>query len=161
MNTPTTFPPDVAPLVERIMAICREQLTEGAVTPVTYVIDSKEQLLVPVEQHMPAKIATDIAGAMVRWTATTIHADMTIAVSEAWSLSSADSPRYREIIDQYGSIGDYPGKLDVLMVNVQTRAGCWRGRAPIETRGQARRCGALEVIRVEPPPASFLDDPVR
>lgn len=161
MNSPTTFPPAVAPLVERIMAICREQLTEGGITPVTYVIDSRQELLVPVEQQMPARVVSDIAGAMARWTATTIHADLTITVAEAWSLSAADSGRYREIVEQYGSIGDYPGKLDVLLVTVQTRDGCWRGRAPITTRGHARRCGALEVVRLDPAPPGVLDDPVR
>lgn len=145
----TAFPPDVQPLIDKVLAICREQMTEGTVTPVTYVIESKSRLLVPVEMHMPDNVAKDISAALVRMTAKSIKADMTIMVTEAWSLSAADAARHAEIVEQYGSIGEYPGKLDILMVTVQTRAGHWMARAPIETRGQARRCGELEVMRAE------------
>jgi hypothetical protein len=143
----TTFPADVQPLVDRILALCREQMTEGAVTPVTYVIDSAKQTMVPVEMHMPNAIAKDVAAALVRWTAKNIKADMTIMVTEAWSLSQKDAKHYNAIIEQYGSIGEYPGHLDILMVQVETRAGHWMGRAPIETKGKARRCGPLEVVK--------------
>lgn len=157
----TTFPPEVQPLVDKILALCREQMTEGTVKPVTYVIDTAKKVMVPVEMYMPNNVAKDVAAALVRWTAKNMKADATIMVTEAWSLSEADSKHYQAIMDKYGSIGEYPGKLDVLMVSVQTRAGAWTGRAPIETKGEARRCGPLEVIRPNISTGrlmNFLDD---
>lgn len=143
----TTFPADLAAQVDKVLAICRAQMTEGAVAAVTYVIDSRTGTMVPVEMHMPNEVSKDISAAMVRWTAKNMKADATIMVNEAWTLSREDLQRHAEIIARYGSIRDYPGKLDVLMVQVQTRAGHWLGRAPIEHAGDARRCGPMEVIR--------------
>jgi hypothetical protein len=147
MSDDTTFPAAVAPLVEDVLTTCRAQLTEGPVTATTYIVNSSAKTITPVEMYMPTEVAKDMSADVARWMAKNAKADATIAVSEAWSLSEQDSPRHAEIIKQYGSIGEYPGRLDILTVNVQTHDGVWMGRAPIITEGRARRFGPLEVVK--------------
>jgi hypothetical protein len=148
MNT-TEFPDIVKPLIDKVLQLSRAQMTEGDVTAVTYVVNTAKDTMVPVEMHMPNEVSKDVSAALVKWTAKNVHADATIMVSEAWSLSREDAPKYKEILEKYGSLGAYPGKLDILMVSVETREGSWIGRAPIESKGKARRCGPLEVIKAE------------
>jgi hypothetical protein len=144
----TAFPAHLDAQIDRVLTIYRAEMTDGDAAAITYVVHTPRMAMVPVEMHMPDEVAKAMANSMVRWTAKRMDADATIQVSEAWSLTTADMGKYKEILEQYGSIGSYPGKLDILMVKVVTREGAWMRRAIIETKGQARRCGKLQVDAV-------------
>jgi hypothetical protein len=150
------FPPKLSSLVDKVMALCRKQIAESSVSAVTYVIHSPTCTMVPVEMHLPHEVSKAVSEAMVRWTAKNVKADATVKVTEAWTLSPADSPNCQTILAEFGSIAEYPGKVDVLLLDVQTHAGCWMGRSVIETKGDARRCGPLEVTKADVGRTDFL-----
>lgn len=145
MPTTDAFPPEVADLVEQVLATCRAQMTEGPVAATTYIVNTASKSLLPIEMYVPNDVAKEMSADVVRWVAKNALADATITVSEAWTLSQQDAKRYEEIRARYGSIGEYPGRLEILMVSVETYAGNWLGQAPIETKGKARRIGPMTI----------------
>ena len=60
------------------------------------------------------------------------QADFVFTLMEAWSLPPEHIARFEEIIEQFGSIGESPYRLDVVSLSLETRHGLWVAQVPIE-----------------------------
>jgi hypothetical protein len=60
------------------------------------------------------------------------QADFVFTLMEAWSLPPEHIDHFEEIIEQFGSIGESPYRLDVVSLALETRHGLWVAQIPIE-----------------------------
>jgi hypothetical protein len=59
-------------------------------------------------------------------------------IMEAWSLPADKAARYKEIIEDYGSIGASPHRVDVASFALETRHGLWVTQIPIKPKGASK-----------------------
>jgi hypothetical protein len=60
------------------------------------------------------------------------EADFVFTIMEAWSLPPERADAYDRIIDEYGSVGASPYRLDVVSLALETRHGIWVAQVPLE-----------------------------
>lgn len=68
-----------------------------------------------------------------------------VFMSESWGLSRSDAKRHEYIIDRYGAIANYPGKLDLLFLNVETDEGVFALQAEIVGCPPSKRKRTLKI----------------
>lgn len=65
--------------------------------------------------------------------------DTLLIINEVWGLRDVDRPRAEEILKQYHTLQEYPGKIDCVNFNLQTRDfGNWMGTVEMIPRGNGR-----------------------
>jgi hypothetical protein len=57
----------------------------------------------------------------------------------AWTLPPDKVARYGEIVDEYGSIGASPYRIDAVAFNLETRHGMWSAQVPVKPKGVSKR----------------------
>ena len=77
----------------------------------------------------------ELAAEQARTVARILDADYSLVTAEAWALSAKDIKRHSEILDKYGSYGNYPNRLEVFTFSLETRSGCWYGSGRIFRKG--------------------------
>jgi hypothetical protein len=99
-------------------------LTTGETFPVLLGTDSEEE--------------KDAAADLIRHLAELHQADFIFMIMEAWSLPADKAARYKEIIEEYGSIGASPHRVDVASFALETRHGLWVTQIPIKPKGASK-----------------------
>jgi hypothetical protein len=87
----------------------------------------------------PSDEAKDEAAAMLRHVAHLLQADFVFVIMDAWTLPSDKVARYQEILDEYGSIGASPYRIDAIAFNLETRHGMWCAQVPVKPKGVSKR----------------------
>ena len=64
--------------------------------------------------------------------ASEIEADFAITTIESWSLTPQDRPRRDEICAKYGSLREYPGRVEAAWFVLETLEGSFASQAAIE-----------------------------
>lgn len=69
---------------------------------------------------------------LARQAASEIEADFAITTIESWSLTPQDRPRRDEICAKYGSLREYPGRVEAAWFVLETLEGSFASQAAIE-----------------------------
>lgn len=69
----------------------------------------------------------DVVSQNIRDEVKRFNADAIISAVEGWSLEPKDTLNYQAIIQKYGSISNYPDKIEVVSFFVETGDGVWAG----------------------------------
>jgi len=86
--------------------------------------------------------------AMARKVAAEINADAVITTMEAWTINQDDAKNYNSIMEQYGSLSKYPGRIEIVMLMIETPDGTWMGTSEIE-RSQQNNAKTFKDINLE------------
>ena len=78
-----------------------------------------------------------------------MKADFIFAVMEAWGLPRDKMPRYQEILDRYGSVGNSPYKIDTAAFVVETRYGVWREQVPPKPKGYSKKKRSFGPVKLQ------------
>jgi hypothetical protein len=67
---------------------------------------------------------------------------------EAWGLPKDKLPRYQEILDKCGSVGNSPYRMDTASFVLETRCGVWGAQVTLKPKGHSKKkrtFGAIEL----------------
>ncbi|EGV16628.1 hypothetical protein [Thiocapsa marina] len=128
---PVTYLEIVGPLIDT----AREILERGeSLSPFAFVGNLTTGETFPVLLSTATDEEKDGAAAMIRRLAELHEADFIFMIMEAWSLPPSKVGQFREIIEEYGSIGASPYRIDVASFALETRHGLWVTQIPIEPK---------------------------
>jgi hypothetical protein len=132
---PNAYLDIITPLIDA----AREILERGeTLSPFAFVGNLTTGETFPVLLSTASEEEKDQAAAMIRHLAELYQADFIFMITEAWSLPPNKVERYREIIEEYGSIGGSPYRVDVASFALETRHGLWVTQIPIKPKGLSK-----------------------
>jgi hypothetical protein len=154
---PGTYLEIIAPLIDA----AREILERGeTLSPFAFVGNLTTRETFPVLLSTASEREKDEAAALIRQLAERHQADFIFMIMEAWSLPQNKVSQFKEIIEQYGSIGDSPYRVDVASFALETPYGLWVTQIPIEPKDgstSARTFGQPEFHHFTEAQGRFVD----
>ena len=140
--------------LEALIAEASETLAAGEEVMATIYLgraDSDE--LTPFFYNTSSDEMRERSVLFARALAMSLPADFVLVVSEAWSIARDDPNDPQEIFKKYGSLSNYPGRIDCLSIVIEShQEGIWMMQIPIETssakssKPPRRRLGAAPNI---------------
>ena len=122
MNIPERYHQQIDPLI----AHARGLLEKGeALAALAFVGNLSRDEVIPVVIDDRTEEGKDASARSIQMTATVMEADFIFMVREAWKLPEKYMPRYEEIMEKYGSIGESPYAQDVAAFSLETTHGTW------------------------------------
>lgn len=128
-SLPRTYREIITPLIDTARTILERGET---LSPLAFVGNLSTRETFPVLLSTNSEAEKDQAAALMRELAELHRADFVFLIMEAWSLPPEKAARFREIIEEYGSIGASPFRVDVASFALETRHGLWLTQVPIE-----------------------------
>lgn len=118
-------------LVDAFVSVARDGARRGKEIPMVAAIgdaDTGEHVVIPYGQGTPNEGAR-----LVRKTAQLMDANFILLVSEAWqkTATKADGEDFASMRERYKEVRHMPGRRDVVMFQLETRAGLWTGSTDI------------------------------
>jgi hypothetical protein len=92
-----------------------------------------ETKIVPIQAT--SEQAKDDAAALLRHLAHLLQADFIFTIMDAWGLPKDKMHRMQQILDEYGSIGASPYRIDIVALALETRHGIWVAQMPVKPKG--------------------------
>jgi hypothetical protein len=148
MTDQTNKQPDgrLRDLIDTCLKTARSQLVDdGKITPAVLVCHGENEVeVVPAVFNSPAD--KDRLAFMVRGLAGALDAHTIVLASEIWTLASHVKPEeYKHLLATYKEVRLMPGRIEAVMVNVETRDGeKWHAQAEILRKGRAVQLGPVE-----------------
>lgn len=96
-----------------------------------------ETKIVPISAG--SEQAKDDAAYMVRHLAHLHQADFVFTIMDTWGLPKDKMHRMRQILDEYGSVGASPYRIDCVSLALETRHGLWVAQLPVKPKGVSKR----------------------
>lgn len=94
----------------------------------------------------------DASALVARRVATYMDADFVVLVTEAWALPPNKVAEAEAILEKYGSVGNYPKRLDVAWFTLETQEGLFNASAPIlpvPPSKKRRKLGQVSWLRAD------------
>lgn len=143
MNTP--LPDDLTLLLDALVESARETLAQGKQVPPTWFLINREigsmmPLVMPFRDDNEKRAAANL----VRATIKRAGCDCVVFVCEGWAKSmNRDDPNW-DRINRTGNVRDEAGRIDVLMINVETYDGFWGAMPEVSEKGHRRELAPVE-----------------
>lgn len=136
MKLPSAYQEIISPYI----ATARGFLESGEkLSAIAFVgnFSTKEMVQVTLDFHDDAsKNSSTLA---IQMSAKSIDADFIFIAMEAWGLKKKYVPRYKEILEEFGSIGNCPYREDIISFSLETANGIWSGTAPIRPKPPSKK----------------------
>ena len=126
------IPPAYLKHIEPIVAKAKGFLENGeALTPIAFVGSFSNNTVIPVMLDSSNDATKDRSATMIAAAAAQAEADYVFTVIEAWALPKKYLNRVEEIYEKYGSLANFPHRLDVASFTLETRHGTWMAQCTI------------------------------
>lgn len=138
----STIPESYLKVIAPVIAKARELLDRGEdLAPMAFVGNFATGMTVPVALQARNDEEKDAAAAAIRRVAGQLEADFVLVLREAYSLRADKVTRYREILDEYGSLAACPAswRIDVVSLSLETRHGLWVAQVPVKPKGLSKK----------------------
>jgi hypothetical protein len=112
-----------------------------------------------VELNTESKAAKRASSAMVKKVAANMLADCSITITEAWGVSIGDTTPPDEIYKKYGSLSNYPGRVDIVTFSMEIPSGVWFGTSEIlekDTKKKTRTFKSLVIKNMPDMDGNFV-----
>lgn len=119
--------PELFKLLCRLLGVSIGLLAQGEeLRPMAFIGSVQEpHWFTPLMLEFPNEQGKDQSVDLIRRAVLQSQAEFAALLSESWGLSSEDIPRRDEIRKQYGSVSEYPGRVDMLVLVLETREFRW------------------------------------
>jgi hypothetical protein len=135
----TAIPLSYRAAIDPLIGRAREFLEAGeSLVPFAFIGNFATRQMVPVPLGTGDDRSKDAAAATIRRTAEAAAADFVFMVMESWGLPPEKVAEYEAIVEQYGSVGASPWRVDVVAFSLETRHGLWFAQAPITRKGPSK-----------------------
>ena len=126
------IPPAYLRHIEPIVAKAKGFLENGeALTPMAFVGSFTNNTVIPVMLDSSNNDTKDRSATMIAAAAAQAEADYVFTVIEAWALPKKYLSRVDEIYEKYGSLANFPHRMDVASFSLETRHGTWVAQCTI------------------------------
>lgn len=126
----------VLPLIDK----AREFVEAGEILqPFAFVGNTASGEMLPVLIDTQTPDSKDHSAQLIKIAANQTKADFIFTVMEAWGLPPDKMPRYEEILDKYGSVGNSPYKVDTAAFVLETRYGVWGAQVLLKPKGYSKK----------------------
>ena len=126
------IPPAYLRHIEPIVAKAKGFLENGeALTPVAFVGTFTNNTVIPIMLDSSSEESKNRSSTMIAAAAAQADADYVFTVIEAWALPKKYLNRVEEIYQQYGSLANFPHRLEVASFTLETRHGTWMAQCTI------------------------------
>lgn len=140
---PTDMPPLAQQYVFSMIAKAHDVVAREQHPPYLFLFQMEKNICMPILLDLTNPATKNRAVAEARHLAKLMGADLSILISEGWSLSTAlEGDPERAIAERKkygGNISKHPDRRDVLFITVQTKQNRWMGRGDIYKDGGKRR----------------------
>ena len=147
------IPEQYRTLVDHFIATARGIAEKGeAIQSMLFIGSLEKGQFVSVLMDADNADEKESAGEHARRVAAMLNADYSMMVGEAWALTPRDTARSDAILDDYGSIGNYPGRIEIAAFMLETRYGMWGGQAALKFKGASKKkrtFGKVEFLKVD------------
>lgn len=147
------IPQQYLALVEHFIATARAIAEKGeGIQNILFIGSLEKGKSVSMLMDAASADEKEAAGEHARRVAEMLDADYSLTVGEAWSLTPRDTARSEAILEDYGSVGNYPGRIEIAAFMLETRYGTWAGQAPIKFKGASKKkrtFGKVEFLKVD------------
>lgn len=126
------LPSEIRLFVREVIEQAKHKLERGDEVRTTIFLSSPEKGLTAVVLDTSSVQAKEASIAHARQLAAIHGSTMSVFISESWGLSASDAPKHEAILAKYGSLANYPGRIDVLYVHVETHNGIYAVQADIK-----------------------------
>jgi hypothetical protein len=127
-------------LIDPLIGVARGILEGGEqLVPVAFVGNLTAGQTFQVMMSAASEQTKDESADLVRHLAVIHDADFVFIVMDAWGLPRDKMPRYREILERYGSIGASPYRIDIVSFTLETRHGLWVAQVPVKPKGISKK----------------------
>lgn len=127
-------------MLTHVVGQARRFLEDGQeLAPLSFVGNLARELMVTIPMATNTVGAKEESAAHVRQAALAMDADYVIQVTEAWALPQHLVRLGADILEKYGSIENYPGKLDTAHFALETRERYYWASPLIVPRGMSKR----------------------
>ncbi len=127
------MPPSYRTHIDPIIARARGFLERGeALTPMAFIGSFANHSVIPIMLDSRDNDAKERSAATIAVAAREADADYVFTVMEAWALPKKYMNRTEEIYDKYGSLANFPHRLDVASFMLETRHGVWMAQCTIQ-----------------------------
>jgi len=128
---PKAYDELIGPLIE----VARGILEQGdSLQPVAFVGNFRSRQIVPVLFDASDSQAKERSVFTIKQTALAVEADFVALVMEAWALPKEKMAQFEAIIEEYGSIGASPYRVDSLSITIETQHGVWVAQSPLKPK---------------------------
>jgi len=118
--------------IEPIVAKAKGFLENGeALTPIAFVGSFANNTVIPIMLDGSDNETKDRSATMIAAAATQADADYVFTVIEAWALPKKYLSRVDKINEKYGSLENFPQRLEVASFTLETRHGTWIAQCTI------------------------------
>ena len=148
MNTDglsATIPSDMPPLAQQyvfsMIGKAHEIVAREQHPPYLFLFQMEKNVCMPILLDLSGPTQKARAIAEAKHLAKLMGADLSVLISEAWSLSEkieGDPKRAIAERKKYGNLANHPERVEVLFVTVQTKQDRWLGRGQIYKDGKRR-----------------------
>ena len=120
-------------VIDPLIAVAR-QIVEGGepLVPVAFAGNLESRHMQQVMLRASSTQAKDESAELVRRLAQEIDADFVFIIMDAWGLPPEKISRYDEILEEYGSIGASPDRIDIVAFTLETRHGTWVAQSEVK-----------------------------
>lgn len=126
------IPPAYLSHIEPIVAKAKGFLENGeALTPVAFVGTFTNNTVIPIMLDSSSEESKNRSSTMIAAAAAQADADYVFTVIEAWALPKKYLNRVEEIYQQYGSLANFPYRMEVAGFTLETRHGTWMAQCTI------------------------------
>jgi len=141
------------PQINSIIATAKGFLEKGEpLTPMAFVASFTTDTVTPIMLDSRDNETKERSAAMIAAAAADIDADYVFTVMEAWALPKKYLNRVEEIYDKYGSLANFPHRLDVVNFMLETRHGLWSSQCTIKPMPPSKKRRTIM-----PPEFMFVD----
>ena len=126
------IPPSYRAQIDPIVAKAKGFLENGeALAPMAFVGSFTTNTVIPVLLDSTDIDAKERSAATIAAAAKQANADYVFTVMEAWAMPKKYMNRVDEIYEKYGSLANFPHRLDVASFMLETRHGLWMAQCTI------------------------------
>lgn len=129
MKIPDSYLQIINPFIEQ----AKLTLQSGdALKPMAYIFNAttKETRVVMLDNS--SQTSKNNSALALKFHGEQLDADFIFLIQEAWTLSVSHASKYKEILDEYGSIGASPYAQDVVSLALETPYGAWMSTPAIQ-----------------------------
>lgn len=137
----STIPKSYLEVINPLIATARGLLEKGEeLAPMAFIGNFTTRITTPVPIQTGTGEQKDRMADGIRLLAAQMDADFAFILMEAYSLRADKVGRYKEILDEYGSLANCPAswRTDVVSFSLETLHGLWVAQVPVKPKGVSK-----------------------
>lgn len=143
---PTKYVAILSDIIDQIQSNLKKH---DQLVPLAYLLNQKEMAI--FASQFDDEKQKNYFSELIKQHASKINADAICFVAESWTLpekyrNKADMTR---ILKQYGSISEFPERVEIIAISLETREGKWTGMGDIKPAKKGRKMTGLKWMKVE------------